>query len=316
MGNKWDNNKGGRDQWIVWLTIIMQEVYRVLKPGAHGLVWALPRTSHWTATALENAGFEIRDIVAHLFGGALPTGHDVGRMIDSKHGNTRTLVKREKVSKNKNVYNRWKGDYKNHTVPDSEEGIKWEHWNTRLRPAMENWILVRKELSEQSITDNVLLHGTGALNTKDTRTNIIGTLISSRVLGEEIGNFPTNVVLSISEDSRPDILIDIQGQKTTDREDASSSFVQFHYFPKASPADKSNNGEVSNTHPSVKNTKLMEWLVTLITPPDGIVLDCFMGSGSTGVAAIRKDFSFTGIEKDEDYFNKIAVPRIRAEKIR
>ena len=64
MGAKWDSNKGGRDPWIAWLAEIFREVLRVLKPGARGLVWALPRTSHWTGTALELAGFEICDRVS------------------------------------------------------------------------------------------------------------------------------------------------------------------------------------------------------------------------------------------------------------
>jgi len=312
MGNEWDSDKGGRDQWIQWLTAIMVEVHRVLKPGAHGLVWALPRTSHWTAFALENAGFEIRDVVAHLFGGALPSGLDIGRAIDRKQGNSRTLVKRKKKSQNKTVYGAWKGEYKEYTLPDSELGIKWEHWNTRLRPAMEHWILVRKEVSEKSILDNVLVHGTGALNTKDTRTNLTGETIPSRMLGEEIGNFPTNVVLTLSQDSRPDVFIDLQAEEVSGRTDASSGFVQFHYFPKASQDDRTENGKVNNFHASVKNTKLMEWLITLITPPQGIVLDCFMGSGSTGVAALRNGFGFIGIEKSLEYCDEIAVPRILA----
>lgn len=60
MGKDWDHHKGGRDQWAAWLTEVMTECLRVLKPGGHALVWALPRTSHWTMTALEDAGFEIR----------------------------------------------------------------------------------------------------------------------------------------------------------------------------------------------------------------------------------------------------------------
>ena len=68
MGNEWDHDKGGRSGWISWMTSVMVECHRVLKPGAHGLVWAFPRTSHWTATALEDAGFEVRDVVTHLFG--------------------------------------------------------------------------------------------------------------------------------------------------------------------------------------------------------------------------------------------------------
>ena len=68
MNKKWDGDKGGRDQWIAWLADVMREARRCLKPGAYALVWALPRTSHWTAMAIENAGFEVRDVVTHVFG--------------------------------------------------------------------------------------------------------------------------------------------------------------------------------------------------------------------------------------------------------
>jgi DNA modification methylase len=68
MGKKWDDDKGGRDKWIAWMQTIAAEALRVMKPGAHALVWALPRTSHWTATAWENGGWEVRDRVSHIFG--------------------------------------------------------------------------------------------------------------------------------------------------------------------------------------------------------------------------------------------------------
>jgi len=79
---------------------------------------------------------------------------------------------------------------------------------------------------------------------------------------------------------------------------------RFFYVAKASKSDKGDG----NTHPTVKSTALMSYLIKLVTPPGGIVLDPFMGSGSTGVAA-KNDFDFIGIEKDEDYF-KIASKRI------
>lgn len=77
MGKAWDDDKGGRDQWIAWLSDVMKECSRVLKPGAHALVWAIPRTSHWTTTAVENAGFEIRDVMTHLFGSGFPKSRDL-----------------------------------------------------------------------------------------------------------------------------------------------------------------------------------------------------------------------------------------------
>lgn len=75
----WDHHKGGRDQWVAWMTGVMEECHRVLKPGGHALIWALPRTSHWTATAAEDAGFEIRDVMNHLFGSGFPKSHSVGK---------------------------------------------------------------------------------------------------------------------------------------------------------------------------------------------------------------------------------------------
>lgn len=81
-GMDWDDSKGGRDSWINWLSQIMAEGLRVLKPGGYALVWAHPRTSHWTATALENAGFKICDVVIHIFGDGVPRGqalNDDGR---------------------------------------------------------------------------------------------------------------------------------------------------------------------------------------------------------------------------------------------
>ena len=77
MGKKWDKDKGGRKLWIAWLESIMTEAFRTLKPGAHILVWAIPRTSHWTATAVENAGFEIKDVVTHIFGSGFPKNHSI-----------------------------------------------------------------------------------------------------------------------------------------------------------------------------------------------------------------------------------------------
>ncbi|MDH2424815.1 DNA methyltransferase [Sphaerisporangium sp. TRM90804] len=82
MGRDWDSDKGGRDAWIAWLADRMKQACRVLKPGGHALVWALPRTSHWTAMALEGAGFEIRDCIVHVFGSGFPKSLDVSKAID------------------------------------------------------------------------------------------------------------------------------------------------------------------------------------------------------------------------------------------
>ena len=83
MGKDWDHDKGGRDAWIAWLASIMTEVARVLKPGAHAFVWSLPRTSHWTGMALEQAGLEIRDSFNHIFSTGFPKSKRLGDGIGS-----------------------------------------------------------------------------------------------------------------------------------------------------------------------------------------------------------------------------------------
>jgi len=140
MGKDWDKDKGGRDGWIKWMTSVMKECHRVLKPGAHAFVWALPRTSHWTATALENAGFQIRDIVTHVFGSGFPKSHNISKGIDKAAGVEREIL-----------------------------GYRWDGWGTALKPASEHWILIRKPLSEKTIADNVLKHGTGGINVDASR---------------------------------------------------------------------------------------------------------------------------------------------------
>lgn len=175
MGKEWDHHKGGRKEWVAWMEGVMRECIRVMKPGAHGLVWALPRTSHWTATALEDAGFEIRDVVTHLFGSGFPKSLNVGRQTGIKE----------------------------------HEGL-----GTALKPASEHWILIRKPCSEKTVAANVLKWGTGALNidasriaTDDLKGKVYNnnntgwkcTSAPSTVHGHPTGRFPANLVLSHSE---------------------------------------------------------------------------------------------------------------------
>lgn len=84
MNKKWDHDRGGRDQWIAWMQLVAVECLRVLKPGAHALVWTLPRTSHWTAIAFENAGFEVRDKVIHIYAQGFPKGYNIAKNIEEK----------------------------------------------------------------------------------------------------------------------------------------------------------------------------------------------------------------------------------------
>lgn len=299
MNKEWDSDKGGKHQWIFWLTEVMLQVIRVMKPGAHGFVWALPRTSHWTAMSLENAGFEVRDVVTHLFGTGFPKSHNLG------------------------------------------DGL-----GTALKPASEHWLLIRKPLSEKTIAKNVEKWGVGGLNIDATRIEgkpespgttpptangndkTHGKMIRSEYIMPS-GRWPANLTLDeeaaemLDEQSgfskggtRKQVFLKRRGNGVGTNIIEGNSLVpqdyndsggasRFFYVAKAS---KKERGE-DNHHPTIKSLSLMQYLIKMITPKDGTILDPFMGSGSTGVAAKRLGFPFIGIEKNEEYFT-IAEKRI------
>lgn len=183
MGQVWDGDKGGRRQWVAWLSSIMRECLRVLKPGAHALVWAIPRRSHWTAWALEDAGFEIRDCIHRYFLSGFPKSLNVGLAVDAKlqvgKSNSRSLKvandSREgegryiQSGRNNGILGDVTGPRLLKETPTTDQAKQWNGWGTLLKPAIEHWWLVRKPLSEKTVAENVLKWGTGALNIGDCR---------------------------------------------------------------------------------------------------------------------------------------------------
>jgi DNA modification methylase len=229
------------------------------------------------------------------------------------------------------------------TAPATPEAKQWDGWGTALKPANEPIVLARKSISEQTIAENVLKWGTGGLNIDGCRIptddNLNGGGYSKNYKGSSFlaydgkldykqptGRFPANVIL----DEEAGRMLDEQSGITTNTRHMSykrsgGEFIngipsqpekgwfkketggasRFFYIAKAS---KKERGE-GNNHPTVKPVKLMEYLITLITPPNGIVLDPFMGSGTTGISALNLGRVFIGIEKEEQYI-EIAQKRI------
>lgn len=402
MGKDWDGDKGGRKQWIAWMTEVMRECLRVMKPGAHGLVWALPRTSHWTATALEDAGFEVRDVVTHLFGSGFPKSLDVSKAIDKAAGAERTVVGSGKRSQKRAAsgleHRPWMDEQEagefSITAPATDAAKQWQGFGTALKPASEHWILVRKPCSEKTVAANVLKWGTGALNIDASRIgvadsdpnkrratgkeggadSIFGVGNSTRGATLAQGRFPANLVFSHTPYCT-DAICDLEcaikaldGQSGISKSTGGNSGManldqrtlgkfkgaptgqnpgkgdvggasRFFYCAKISKSERNagcedmikevrrsdarpNSGDSSgkfpdhdsrersgNHHPTVKPKKLMTYLIRMVTPPGGIVLDPFMGSGSTGVAASEAGFPLIGVERDAEYF-AIASQRI------
>jgi len=165
------------------------------------------------------------------------------------------------------------GEY-NITAPATDAAKQWQGWGTALKPALEPITVARKPITG-TVAENVLKHGTGAINVE-----------ASRIDGDR---WPANFIHDGSKEATR-LLGDAH---------------RFFYSAKAGNEERADD----NNHPTVKPTDLMRYLCRLVTPPNGIVLDPFMGSGSTGVAAILEGFRFVGIER-EPHYHQIATKRI------
>lgn len=345
-----------------WTQAWAEEALRVLKPGGHLLAFGGARTYHRLAAGIEDAGFEIRDTIAWMYGSGFPKSLDVSKAID-KAGAEREVVGLKPAV--------WKGPahevfgaesrqvdedgYVRGTItaPATPEAAAWEGWGTALKPAHEPIVVARKPLAG-TVAQTVLAHGTGALNIDGCR---IGTEATTRVRtaddfglvnddgwqptpgtnGSESGRWPANVVL----DPEAAALLDEQSGETVSRVgkprgaaagdgwgmtatgaeyDDSGGASRFLYVAKAGTDERNAGLAIAslftpedapsrNDHPTVKPVDLMRWLVRLVTPPGGVVLDPFTGSGTTGIACALEGFDFVGIERDDAYV-RIARARI------
>lgn len=167
MGKAWDDLPPGLP-WAV-------ECLRVLKPGGHLLAFGGTRTWHRLAVAVEDAGFEMRDSIAWLYGSGFPKSMDVGKAIDKAAGAEREVVGpdpnwRTRVH-SESTYDGGQSRPEYITAPATPDAQRWDGWGTALKPAFEPIVVARKPLSG-TVAQNVLTHGTGALNVDATR---IGT---------------------------------------------------------------------------------------------------------------------------------------------
>jgi site-specific DNA-methyltransferase (adenine-specific) len=365
----------------------------VLKPGGHLLSFGGTRTYHRVAVAIEDAGFELRDSIAWLYGSGFPKSLDVSKAIDKAAGAEHL---REFVSTNpaNRPYNMTAGETStgwqspprpDKTAPATQEAQQWQGWGTALKPAFEPVIVARKPI-EGTVANNVLKWGTGGLNIDGSRiaTDEVKEQEAKRNAYENSyggfdggiarhngsgtshtqGRWPANIILDPytaelldeqSGDSKGRIGMtkhsgpnEVYAGWTKNKQDSYSAGIQdtggasrFFYVAKASKRDRnegleelplvksgsmsggeetregrpSNHPERQNFHPTVKPTSLMEYLIKLVTPPNGTVLDPFTGSGSTGKAAILQGFDFIGIEMTEEYLPIIEGRLKHAEAI-
>ena len=378
MGKSWDNTgiANNKDMWA--------ECLRVLKPGGHLLAFSGTRTYHRMASAIEDAGFEVRDMVEWVYSTGFPKSLNIGKAVDKIQGNERKVVaiKEQSGAKFKTVQEQMdNGGFNdpNRTNFSVDKGTsEWEGWGTALKPSHEPICMARKPLSEKTVADNCLKWGTGGINIDESRVgteerwnpsnhNKGNTAVTwtggSETEGRScVGRFPANLIHDNSEEVRECFPESGKGNgkgaynyagreydnKDTsmfngdkpqapsnfnDSGNASRFFKSIIYQAKASKSERNkgcedleekqyshdgrekeienpyqrNKSVAKNNHPTVKPIALMEYLIKMVTPKGGLVLDPFAGSGSTLVAAKQNGFQYIGIEMTEDY-----IPIIKA----
>lgn len=385
MGKDWDGF-GTPLGFQTWTEQWAREALRVLKPGGHLLAFGGTRMYHRLAAGIEDAGFEIRDTLMWLYGSGFPKSLDVSKAIDKAAGAEREVIigaGRSNIGTGKHgtgssIYSQVLVDGTNKqtvrnnvSVPSTEAAKKWQGWGTALKPAVEPIVLARKPLIG-TVAENVLTHGTGALNIDASRIQANGDNLSGRtpagtsnnVFGSGLGinsgksqmlngRWPANILL----DEAAAALLDEQsgdagggfgvrgrGGKTYGNGNGFANTLsevgqqvgygdtggasRFFYVAKASRSERNkglerlteryverDNGfsaKISdakvpraNIHPTVKPVDLMRYLIRLVTPKGGTVLDPFLGSGTTAVAAIEEGVAWIGCEREPEYLEII-----------
>lgn len=327
MGQRWDTGATAHavEFWA--------EVLRVLKPGGHLVAFAGTRTYHRLAVAVEDAGFEIRDMVSWAYGSGFPKSHNVSKGIDRELGAERRVVAQGKpvrrmilgADQNKGGWEKTNGRefVPTETAAGSAEAAEWEGWGTALKPAVEPICLARKPLSEKTVAANVLKWGTGAINIDGCRVGDFGGtrkanpdpdsktvnafgngLNGGGVAPIDAGRFPANVVHDGSAeilDAFPDLHgagqdLGAGGAREMGRFGDAGNAARFFYTAKADAHDRA-----GSKHPTVKPVDLMQWLVRLVTPKGGLVLDPFAGTGTTAEAAFREGMRCALVEREAEY---------------
>lgn len=427
MGRRWDSSG------IAFNAAMWAEVLRVLKPGGHILAFGGTRTWHRMAVAIEDAGFDIRDSIAWMYGSGFPKSLDVSKAIDKRGGTTanftefrdavKAAMKRNGVSRatlqealgnfmlshyltagsqpavpnlkdyriirdtvglghafddlfadaaerdvigqsqhKPGIANKTEGHYTvggteakrvDITAPATTAAANWQGWGTALKPAFEPVVVARKP-PIGTVAENVLEHGTGALNIDGCRIpsddgyekawdKPVSTSSANVVLGNLVGDgrkfvdlsankptggrWPANVILDEDQaaaldqqsgdrpTSRPGQVVRrkdpteyVSDSMGAESRPAGSVMVaygdtggasRFFYVPKANRRERPTADGIA--HPTVKPLALMTYLIRLVTPPGGIVLDPFAGSGTTLEAATVEGFRSIGIELTPEY---------------
>ena len=332
MGKGWDAS-GIANSVDVW-----EAALRVAKPGAHLIAFGGTRAYHRMVCAIEDAGWQIRDCIAWQQWQGFPKSHDVSKAIDKAAGIAPTRITDNPTGSLGGVGDGgWNPTPRrlHYDTPATFAARQWEGWGTALKPAYEPAVLARKPL-DGTVAQNVSRWGTGAINIDGCRYGYgdpawpgpgeappvgrSGASAGSRIgisvtrAGAwhvpDLGRWPANVY-ACPKASRAERefgcegLPSVSGFEAVDREEGAAGVSS----PRAGAGRTADR--VHNHHVTVKPLAVMRWLVRLVTPPSGLVLDPFCGSGTTIAAAVLEGFDAVGMELSEEYA-RIARARVAA----
>lgn len=332
MGKDWDRGIPGVRFW--------SEMLRVAKPGALCLAFGGTRTYHRLVCAIEDAGWEIRDCIMWIYGSGFPKSYDIAQSIEKKITTGRARrADRDLGGRSRNRWSgdaegRMISDTGGKLPFTTDTAKLWNGWGTALKPAYEPICVAMKPL-DGTFAQNALKHGVAGLNIDGGRVKAgvdhiknatrkggkrSGFMVSELKAEAHLqGRWPANVIHDGSEEvvglfpvtkggkgpsvtknqaNDGTVAKDKQYYHETMKYGDNGSAARFFYTAKASKRERGEN----NNHPTVKPLALMEYLCRLTaTPTEGVVLDPFLGSGTTAVAAKRSGRDFIGIDIDPGY---------------
>lgn len=295
---EYDRSLNGQRSFQLWCEAWARELYRVLKPGAHLIACGAPRSSHRMVCGIEDAGFEIRDSIAWLFGQGFPKSYNLDG--DAEGWGTALKPAHEPIVVARKPFNGdttteqnmrvWGVGALNIERCTLEDGDRWPP-----NAAMD--ADVARALDEQTGTRRSGANPTRRHSPKFERIfeRFQGQEVAVPARAEDFGGpsryfFCPKPSRAERDFGCDDLPMNTAGE-CTDRKDGSAGMTPY--------AGAGRSGGGRNPHPTVKPVNLMRWLIQLVTPAGGIVVDPFLGSGTTGMAAVVDGYQFIGIEKCE-----------------
>lgn len=313
---EYDRSIEGQRGFQAWCQEWATEVYRVLKPGAHLLVCGAPRSAHRMISGVEDAGFEIRDGIAWLFGQGFPKSYNLDGEFDGwgtalKPGHEPICVARKPfrgtVEANMRAHGVGAINIDACRLDGIGDGASVGRWPPNVALDEQAARALDEQAGPRTSGANPTRRSADRLG-RNTYGTFKGDAECTPARGAETGGASRFFFCPKPSRAERDRGCDALPHRTpgecTDRTEGSAGITPY--------AGAGRSGGGRNFHPTVKPVALMRWLIDLVTPAGGVVLDPFLGSGTTGIAAVQGGYRFIGIDREQTYL-ELAAARIGVE---